>query len=194
MNRVPRAPMFQFLESPSRVFEDPTIDEQDVTVGGAGRAQGAGREGSAPGRAAGRCRRGRRRSHVGRKAGSDGVRHPLGRWTQWKHGDSRCRQETRGSLPPTGSRGSQRRRCDRSDDAVGTQDRGDIPPALPRPRRDGAALLHRARAAGCVRGVVWLAGAGSGPGHCRGGHGATAREGDSSQPLPRWRLRPAARA
>jgi len=132
--------------------------------------------------------------YVGRKAGSDGVRHPLGRWTQWKHGDSRCRQETRGSLPPTGSRGSQRRRCDRSDDAVGTQDRGDIPPALPRPRRDGAALLHRARAAGCVRGVVWLAGAGSGPGHCRGGHGATAREGDSSQPLPRWRLRPAARA
>jgi len=31
--------MFQFLESPSRVFEDPTIDEQDVTVGGQERDQ-----------------------------------------------------------------------------------------------------------------------------------------------------------
>jgi len=33
VNRVPRAPLLQFLERPSRVFEDPTIDEQDVTVG-----------------------------------------------------------------------------------------------------------------------------------------------------------------
>jgi len=39
VNRVPRAPLFQFLESPSRVFEDPTIDEQDVTVGSQERDQ-----------------------------------------------------------------------------------------------------------------------------------------------------------
>ncbi len=65
--------------------------------------------------------------------------------------------------------------------------------AVPRPRDDGTAELHRARAAGFMRSLVRLAGAVARAQGRRDGRGPPAREGHDPQSPDRRRIRPSAR-
>ncbi len=71
--------------------------------------------------------------------------------------------------------------------------RGHLPDAAARACDHGAAELHRACPRGRLRGVDRLAGRQPGPGDRGRGDRPAARQGRGAQPVPRRRLRPAAR-
>ncbi len=156
-------------------------------------SRGAQDQRRAAGGEAERRRRRGRRPYRRRPQGARRAASHLGCRAQWRARHRRAGAPHRNRHGRRGAGGARPWRCRRGGSGRRPRHRGGLPHADPRPFGDGADELHRACARRFLRGLGRHAGGRACPAGRRRGHRPAAREGDGAQPVPRRRLRPAAR-